>query len=173
MYLKTRKNPVAFLLCLKTVVFFPQVGSVFITSENVSRPSYSIWLQSIIPKQTATYMSPWKQIGRNPRFLFLRKLSQRRNGLDIAVIQGALSALPVENFIACLLCWNLSLTLPTASQDVDFVSPCPFHSSLFYFFSCQDSRVLFACLQYASFVIFFQHGFLLVPSRLSGHCQRW
>lgn len=70
MYLKKKKkHPVAFLLCLKTLVFFLQVGSVFITSENVSRPSYSIWLQSIIPTQTATYMSPCKQIGRKASFL--------------------------------------------------------------------------------------------------------
>lgn len=44
------------------------MGSVFITSENVSRPSYSTWLQSTIPKQTATCKSPCKQIGRKPRF---------------------------------------------------------------------------------------------------------
>lgn len=112
-----KKNPVAFF-CFVWNPCFLQVRSVFITSENVSRPSYSIWLPSIIPKETATHMSPCKEIGRKKE---KKKSLQRRNGLDIAVTQGGLSALPVENFIACLLRWNLSLTLPTASQDVDVV----------------------------------------------------
>lgn len=82
-----------------------------------------------------------------------------------------MSALPVENFIACLLSWNLSLTLPNASQDADFVYLCPLHSSLFI---SPPARIpeLFACLQYDSSVVYFQNSFQSLSSRLCSLSKR-